>query len=90
MTLLAAIPQRSLAVGTGPVGLGLALRLLTFAAVAPKVSVMLDEYRVVIPAEDIPPTWDLRYIIEAMDKDGNGRVDPDLNHQTPYVVKLQR
>jgi hypothetical protein len=50
-----------------------------------------DLYRGVIPAEDIPPTWDRMYFIEAMDKHGNGRICPDLNHQTPYiVVKLQR
>jgi hypothetical protein len=50
-----------------------------------------DQYRAVIPAEDIPPTWDLMYFIEAMGKDGNGRIYPDLNKTTPYlVVKLQR
>jgi hypothetical protein len=31
------------------------------------------------------------YFIEAMDKDGNGRIHPDLSKETPYVVvKLQR
>jgi hypothetical protein len=50
-----------------------------------------DRYRAVIPAEDIPPTWDLMYFIEAMDNDGNGRIYPDLNKETPYViVRLQR
>ena len=50
-----------------------------------------DQYRAVIPAEDIPPTWDLMYFIEAMGKDGNGRIYPDLNKRTPYlIVKLQR
>ena len=50
-----------------------------------------DQYRAVIPLEDIPPTWDLMYFIEAMDKDGNGRIHPDLSKETPYVVvKLQR
>ena len=50
-----------------------------------------DQYRVVIPAEDIPPTWDLMYFIEAMDQQGNGRIHLDLDRQTPYiVVKLQR
>ena len=48
-------------------------------------------YRTVIPADDIPSTWDLMYFIEAMDQDGNGRIHPDLNKDTPYVVvKLQR
>ena len=50
-----------------------------------------DQYRAVIPAEHIVPTWDLMYFIEAMDGKGNGRIYPDLNQQTPYVVvKLRR
>jgi hypothetical protein len=50
-----------------------------------------DQYRAVIPAEEIPPTWDLMYFIEAMDKAGNGQIHPDLNRETPYiVVRLQR
>jgi hypothetical protein len=50
-----------------------------------------DQYRAVIPAEEIPPTWDLMYFIEAMDKAGNGQTHPDLNRETPYiVVGLQR
>jgi hypothetical protein len=50
-----------------------------------------DRYRAVIPAEEIPPTWDLIYFIEAMDKAGNGHIHPDLNRETPYVVvRLQR
>ena len=51
----------------------------------------IDHYRAVIPAEDIAPTWDLMYFIEAMDNKVNGRIHPDLNRETPYVVvKLQR
>jgi hypothetical protein len=51
----------------------------------------IDHYRAVIPAEDIAPMWDLMYYIEAMDNDGNGKMHPDLNKETPYiVVKLQR
>jgi len=50
-----------------------------------------DQYRAVIPAEDFSPTWDLMYFIEAMGKNGNGRIHPDLDHETPYiVVKLRR
>jgi hypothetical protein len=31
------------------------------------------------------------YFIEAMDNNGNGRIHPDLNHATPYIIiKLQR
>ena len=50
-----------------------------------------DEYRAVIPAEHVVPTWDVMYFIEAMDKRGNGRTHPDLNRESPYIiVKLQR
>ena len=50
-----------------------------------------DQYRAVIPPENIAPTWDLMYYIEAMDNDRNGRMHPDLNKETPYiVVKLLR
>lgn len=50
-----------------------------------------DQYRAVIPAVDIPPTWDLMYFIEVMDQAGNGGIHPDLNKETPYVVvKLLR
>ena len=45
-----------------------------------------DQYRAVIPAEDVVPTWDLMYLIEAMDNRGNGRIHPDLNRETPYIV----
>jgi hypothetical protein len=51
----------------------------------------IDYYRAVIPAEDIAPAWDLMYFIEAMDNNSNGRIHPDLNKETPYiVVKLKR
>jgi hypothetical protein len=50
-----------------------------------------DQYRVVIPPEDIPPTWDLMYYIEAMDNEQHGTMYPGLNLETPYiVVKLKR
>jgi len=45
-----------------------------------------DQYRAVIPAEDVVPTWDLMYFIEAMDNRGNGGIHPHLNRETPYVV----
>jgi hypothetical protein len=45
-----------------------------------------NQYRAVIPAEHIVPTWDLMYFIEAMDKQGNGNIHPDLNKETPYIV----
>ena len=50
-----------------------------------------DQFRAVIPAEHLAPAWDVMYFIEVMDQRGNGRIHPDLNQETPYViVKLQR
>ena len=48
-------------------------------------------YRAEIPAQHIKPEWDLMYLIEVMDTDGNGAIYPDLEKETPYVVvKLNR
>jgi hypothetical protein len=50
-----------------------------------------DLYRADVPAEHVPPDWDLMYFLEVMDRDGNGCIHPDLNQETPYVfVRLQR
>ena len=50
-----------------------------------------DEYQAVVPADKIDPQWDFMYYIEAMDNRGRGRIYPDLEEQTPYVVvKLRR
>jgi hypothetical protein len=45
-----------------------------------------DHYQAVIPAEHVVPTWDLMYLMEVMDNQGNGKIHPDLNKETPYVV----
>jgi hypothetical protein len=45
-----------------------------------------DQYEAEIPADQVKPEWDLMYFIEAMDACGNGRIHPDLERQTPYVV----
>ncbi|MEJ7767747.1 MAG: hypothetical protein WKF89_08035 [Chitinophagaceae bacterium] len=50
-----------------------------------------DTYQVVVPANQINPKWDFMYLIEIMDNKGNGKIYPDLNKETPYiVVKLNR
>src|SRR5262245_29427937 len=50
-----------------------------------------DQYQAVIPAEHVTPMWDLMYFIEVIDNRGNGKIYPDLEKETPYVVvKLQR
>jgi hypothetical protein len=50
-----------------------------------------DVYEVVVPAEQIDPTWDFMYLIEVMDNNSKGKIYPDLNKETPYrIVKLIR
>lgn len=49
------------------------------------------EYRATIPVDQIIPKFDLMYFLEIMDKNGHGRIYPDLNKEAPYiVVKLLR
>jgi hypothetical protein len=45
-----------------------------------------DQYQAVIPADHVAPAWDLMYLIEVMDTQGNGAIYPDLNKETPYVI----
>ena len=48
-------------------------------------------YRAVVPREDVEAKWDFMYLFEVMDNAGNGKIYPDLEQETPYiVVKLQR
>jgi hypothetical protein len=48
-------------------------------------------YQTIVPAEQINSKWDFMYFIEVMDNSGNGRIYPDLNKETPYIiVKLVR
>ena len=50
-----------------------------------------DEYEAVIPASQIDPQFDLMYFFEVMDIEGNGKIYPDLEKETPYiVVKVDR
>jgi hypothetical protein len=43
-----------------------------------------------IPAEDVRTEWDLMYYVEVMNAKGVGRVYPDLEQETPYVVVTLR
>ena len=47
-------------------------------------------YTARIPAAFDDPKWDLMYFIEVMDKKGDGRMFPDLEVETPYVVIERR
>lgn len=39
-----------------------------------------------IPASFIDPHWDLMYFVEIVDRQGNGRIYPDLDVETPYII----
>jgi hypothetical protein len=43
-------------------------------------------YEATIPASDVDPHFDLMYLFEVMDKAGNGKIYPDLEKETPYIV----
>jgi hypothetical protein len=43
-------------------------------------------YTASIPASFVDPKWELMYFVEAMNKNGAGRMYPDLEVETPYVV----
>ncbi|MGB8492361.1 MAG: hypothetical protein WCE64_15000 [Bacteroidales bacterium] len=48
-------------------------------------------FEATVPAEQINTKWDLMYLIEVMDNNGNGKMFPDMNKETPYlIVKLIR
>jgi len=50
-----------------------------------------DFYEAIVPSEHLDPKWDFMYLIEAMGNNGNGKIYPDLEKETPYiVVKLER
>ena len=49
------------------------------------------EYACLVPAEHLPAKWDFMYLIEVMDRAGNGAIRPDLEKGAPYViVRLRR
>jgi len=43
-------------------------------------------YTARIPGNFIIPKWDLIYYVEAIDQNGNGRIFPDLDKETPYII----
>jgi hypothetical protein len=48
-------------------------------------------YQALVPAHQIDSRFDFMYFIEVMDKNGNGRIYPDYEIETPYViVELER
>lgn len=50
-----------------------------------------DNYEAIIPGDQLNPKWDFMYFFEVIDATGHGRIYPDLEYETPYiVVKLKR
>ncbi len=43
-------------------------------------------YQVIVPASQINPKWDFMYYLQVMDNKSNGRIYPDLNKETPYII----
>jgi hypothetical protein len=43
-------------------------------------------YSATIPASFIDPRWDLMYFVEIVDRQANGRIYPDLDVETPYII----
>ena len=44
------------------------------------------EYQAEIPGSQIDPQFDFMYLFEVMDQAGNGKIYPDLERETPYVI----
>ena len=56
-------------------------------AVPPKASTQQpEEYEAVVPGEQVEGRWDFMYLFEVMDRCGNGKIYPDLEVETPYVI----
>ena len=50
-----------------------------------------DKYEATVPADQINPKWDFMYLIEVMDNNKKGKIYPEFEKETPYViVKLIR
>jgi hypothetical protein len=45
-----------------------------------------DEYEAVVPGEQVDGRWDFMYLFEVMDQRGNGKIYPDFEVETPYIV----
>jgi hypothetical protein len=43
-------------------------------------------YVATIPGSFIVPEWDLMYFVEALAKNGDGRMAPDMEREMPYVI----
>lgn len=72
--------------GTGSINQDVEYQTLPMLAVEGK-----DSFQVIVPAEQINSKWDFMYLIEVMDNKSNGKIYPELERETPYIiVKLIR
>jgi hypothetical protein len=64
---------------------------LDYQTLAMEADMESDVYKVTVPASHIDTRFDFMYFIEVMDDDGHGRIYPDLEVETPYIiVELER
>ncbi|HEY2861272.1 MAG TPA: hypothetical protein VGJ21_22880, partial [Terracidiphilus sp.] len=47
-------------------------------------------YSASVPGPFITAQWDLMFYVEIVDTHGTGRIYPDLEHETPYVIEPVR
>ncbi len=45
-----------------------------------------NTYHATVPAEHLDPEYDFMYLFEFMDNTGQGRLYPDLDKETPYII----
>jgi hypothetical protein len=45
-----------------------------------------DWYEATVPPNDLKPEFDFMYLVEVMDQNNKGKMYPDFNIETPYVV----
>ncbi|MEX0321872.1 MAG: hypothetical protein AB3N63_06910 [Puniceicoccaceae bacterium] len=57
-----------------------------YASAEMKLNAATGYYEAVIPSSLFDGLYDVMYLIEAMDKKGNGRMYPDMDFETPYVI----
>lgn len=57
-----------------------------FRTLAMQPTEAVGHYQATVPAEQIEARFDFMYLLEVMDNQGHGKIYPDLNQTTPYIV----
>jgi hypothetical protein len=63
-----------------------ATQLEDYETVPMKLNPATGLYEGEIPGKFVVPQWDVMYFVETLDKEGNGRMYPDLKDEAPYVI----